>query len=141
MVMASYKRFPDFFGRLGQCEDAVYLIDPLDLSFVLTLQLQAGRPRVRAYRRRQAPTGCTAHVSGLFHDLMALLQGQEDSDALFFSRRLTIEGDTAAIVTLRNALDNLNADIIGAVTATLRPPLRIAARLALRHLERQRHAA
>jgi len=136
LVRAAYTRFPDFFERLGQCAQATYLIDPLDLSFVLTMQLRAGCPQLRVYRRAQAPAQVQACIAGSFHDLMDLLEGAQDSDALFFSRQLEIEGDTEAIVTLRNALDNLNADVVTESISALRPPLRLAARLALRHVQR-----
>ncbi len=38
--------------------------------------------------------------------LLALLEGKCDGDALFFSRALTVGGDTEALLILRNALDN-----------------------------------
>lgn len=44
--------------------------------------------------------------------LAQLAQGNGDGDALFFSRDITIEGDTEAIVALRNALDDSSLDII-----------------------------
>lgn len=44
--------------------------------------------------------------------LAQLAQGGGDGDALFFSRDITIEGDTEAVLALRNALDDSNLDII-----------------------------
>lgn len=38
-------------------------------------------------------------------DYFALALGREDADSLFFSRRLTIEGDTELALVLKNALD------------------------------------
>ena len=35
-----------------------------------------------------------------------------DGDALFFSRDLMIEGDTEAVVCLRNALDDMDSNVI-----------------------------
>jgi O2-independent ubiquinone biosynthesis accessory factor UbiT len=141
LVHAAYKSFPDFFERLGQCKQATYLIDPIDLSFVLAMQLMTGHPKLRVYRREQAPTQAKARVSGRFHDLIDLLEGVQDSDALFFSRRLEIEGDTEAIVTLRNALDNLNANVVTDSISALRPPLRLSTWLALCLVRRSHHAA
>lgn len=43
--------------------------------------------------------------------LLALLEGQIDGDAVFFSRSLTITGDMEAMLALRNALDDCNIDL------------------------------
>jgi predicted lipid carrier protein YhbT len=43
-------------------------------------------------------------------DLMKLIEGEIDGDALFFSRTLKVEGNTAAVVVLRNALDNMEGN-------------------------------
>ncbi len=42
--------------------------------------------------------------------LIGLLDGTYDGDALFFTRDLVIEGDTAAVLALRNAIEDANLD-------------------------------
>jgi predicted lipid carrier protein YhbT len=42
---------------------------------------------------------------------MQLLEGKLDGDALFFSRDLVVDGDTEAVVMLRNIIDGAE-DII-----------------------------
>jgi predicted lipid carrier protein YhbT len=42
--------------------------------------------------------------------LLGMIDGTYDGDALFFSRDLTIEGDTEAVLALRNALENAEFD-------------------------------
>ena len=39
------------------------------------------------------------------------MHGAFDGDALFFSRDLVIEGDTAAVLALRNAIDDAELDL------------------------------
>ena len=56
-----------------------------------------------------------------FLGLIALLEGRIDGDALFFSRELSIEGDTEAVVALRNAVDSAEVDVLGDVMAALGP--------------------
>ncbi|AGH97674.1 hypothetical protein A11S_851 [Micavibrio aeruginosavorus EPB] len=40
-----------------------------------------------------------------------MIDGRYDGDALFFSRDIYIEGDTEAVVCLRNALDDIDGNI------------------------------
>ncbi|HKR44690.1 MAG TPA: SCP2 sterol-binding domain-containing protein [Paraburkholderia sp.] len=44
-------------------------------------------------------------ISASTHDFMLLAQRKEDPDTLFFSRRLTMEGDTELGLLVKNALD------------------------------------
>ena len=62
-----------------------------------------------------------AHIAGPFAALLGMLHGTMDGDALFFSRDIIIEGDTEAVLALRNALDDAEIDILGEITASLGP--------------------
>ena len=53
----------------------------------------------------------TAYIRGSFVTLTKLLEGTVDGDALVFSRDLVIEGDTEAVLALRNAVDGGNIAI------------------------------
>jgi predicted lipid carrier protein YhbT len=44
-------------------------------------------------------------ISASTHDFLLLAQRKEDPDTLFFSRRLTMEGDTELGLLVKNALD------------------------------------
>ncbi len=68
--------------------------------------------------------GWDLRVSGASEDLLRLTLGLEDADTLFFNRQLSMEGDTAAGVYLKNFLDALELDWAAhteAVVAALRP--------------------
>ena len=67
----------------------------------------------------------TASIHGPLATLAALLEGKLDGDALFFSRDLTVAGDTEAVVTLRNIIDgagiNIREDVLWAAGPFGRP--------------------
>lgn len=58
--------------------------------------------RFRACRRNGASD---LTISASAQDFLLLAQRQEDPDTLFFSRRLTMEGDTELGLLVKNALD------------------------------------
>ncbi len=59
---------------------------------------------------KQQVTDLTLSASA--HDFLRLAQRQEDPDTLFFSRRLSIEGDTELGLVVKNALDALELPVI-----------------------------
>ena len=59
---------------------------------------------------RQAQTDLTISASG--PDFLRLAQRQEDPDTLFFSRRLSMEGDTELGLVVKNTLDALELPVL-----------------------------
>ncbi|MFH1157963.1 MAG: SCP2 sterol-binding domain-containing protein [Pseudomonadota bacterium] len=102
-------RHPEIFDRLGSHTKCRYLIDVTDTPFVLLLLPK--KRDVRVHFRKDAPKA-DAIIRSPLPRLFELAQGNSDGDALFFSRDITIEGDTEAVVALRNALDDADIDII-----------------------------
>ena len=43
--------------------------------------------------------------------LLGMIDGRYDGDALFFTRDLIVEGDTEAVVCLRNAVDDVEGSV------------------------------
>ncbi|MGQ9365303.1 ubiquinone anaerobic biosynthesis accessory factor UbiT [Azospirillum sp. ST 5-10] len=93
------------------------LIDPVDQPVAVLLTV-GPRPRLRLARRE---TQAEAAIRGPLPALLDLLEGRIDGDALFFRRTLRIEGDTALVVALRNALDGEEIDLVGDVAAAAGP--------------------
>lgn len=121
LAMALMKRrHPDVFERLGEYADGLFLIDPLDLPFVFLLRPDPAHPSLAAVREvpGEAPTGT---IRGPMLALIDLLEGRVDGDALFFSRDLAVEGDTEAVVALRNAVDGAGIDLVADLLAPLGP--------------------
>lgn len=101
-------RHPAMFRRLGDYAKARFVLDPTDLPVSLLLEPLGGRPRVQlSHRALQGD----ARIAGPLSGLLGLVHGAFDGDALFFSRDLVIEGDTAAVLALRNAIDDAELDL------------------------------
>ena len=120
IVTTVSRRHPELIARLGDNCNKRFLIDPCNLPFFLLLQPDPGRPRLRAHHRGE-DVGHDVHISGTFLTLLRMIDGQSDSDALFFNRDLSITGDTEAVVALRNALDNMDATLADDVAACFGP--------------------
>ena len=50
-----------------------------------------------------------------------MVHGAMDGDALFFSRDIVIEGDTEAVLALRNAVDDAEIDLADEVASMTGP--------------------
>lgn len=118
-------RHPELLERLGQHQTARFLIDPINLPFVLHLVPAPDNLVFRACQRSEQPTH-DARIAASFLDLLRLVDCSDDSDAMFFSRDLDISGDTEAVVALRNALDNVDGSIAMTAANTLGPLGRVA---------------
>ncbi len=119
-VRAIHQRHPDIFERLADLDGPVYLVDPVDLPFRFELVPDPDRPSLRALAEDEDVMP-TATIRGSLLTLIDLLEGRIDGDALFFSRDLVIEGDTEAVVALRNAVDGAEVDVAADVLARLGP--------------------
>lgn len=110
IVMQIANRRPEVFERLGPHTQTSFVIDPVDFPFALYLQPNPANPAFKAIRRAAVPAH-EARIAGNFLTLLRLVDAGEDGDALFFSRDLTILGNTEAVVSLRNALDDVDGSI------------------------------
>ncbi len=127
------KRSPGLFRRLGEYDRKRFILDPTDLPILLRLDANGGIPITTAHRKD--PGDGDAKIAGSLAALLGLVHGAYDGDALFFSRDLVIEGDTAAALALRNAIDDAELDLaeeIAAFSGPLARPVRRLAALAQR---------
>jgi predicted lipid carrier protein YhbT len=99
---------PDMLRRLGSYADRRFLVDIIDLPHVLLLRPDLGR--MTAHWRGACPQ-YDVRIAGPLAHFLAMMHGYEDGDALFFSRDLTVEGDTSAALALRNAMDDAELDL------------------------------
>ena len=95
-------------ARIGEHAQKHFGIDPTDLPFAFVLEPRPGRPQARAVRA--LPEGLDASIRGPLAGLIGMAEGSLDGDALFFSRGLWVEGDVAASLALRNAIDDARID-------------------------------
>ncbi len=128
-LAAVLRRHPGILARLEPPAGTEILIDPVDLSFCFRLRPNPACPVLRLSADKDRGTA-TAVIRGPIGALLDLLQGRCDGDALFFSRRLRIEGDIEAIVGLRNAVDgeeiNLLDDLLSLLGPVAGPVRRVA---------------
>ncbi|MCG5238726.1 SCP2 domain-containing protein [Azospirillum doebereinerae] len=110
-------RHPRAFTAFRAMPDACLLIEPVDTPMAFLLRVGPNLS-LRALRRGAAAPGdvggvtADAVVRGPYARLLDLLEGRIDGDALFFRRELTIAGDTALILALRNTLDGEEMDLL-----------------------------
>ncbi len=102
------RNHPALFRRLGVHGQKRFVLDPTDLPFVILLDPNGGTPKVTVIRGSGAGA---ARIAGPLAALIGLVHGVYDGDALFFSRDLVIEGETAATLALRNAVDDAELDL------------------------------
>ena len=128
IVCTVARRHPELFERLGDGCKKSFLIDPTNLPFVLLLQPDPDRPRLRACQRGPQ-VAHDVRIAGSFLTLLRMIDSQTDSDALFFNRDLSVTGDTEAMVALRNALDDMDTTLADDVAAAFGPLSRPVRRL------------
>lgn len=117
------QRHEGMFRRLGAHAEATFVLDPTDLPVVMCLEPRNGVPRITLSRR---PIAGDARIAGPLAALLGMVHGAYDGDALFFSRDLMVEGDTAAALALRNAVDDAELDLaaeFGALAGPFARPL------------------
>lgn len=108
------------FDRLEGLWGRTFLFDPVDLPLRIALRLEAPVPRLTVADDDDA-AAAVAVVRGPLIALIDLLEGRLDGDALFFSRELMVEGEAAAVVALRNAVDSEEIDLVEDLLSTLGP--------------------
>lgn len=136
MVREVTRKRPELFERLGPHVHSTYVIDVTELPFVLRLRPDPDAPGLTAHRRTEQ-LNPDARIAGPFSALFDVMDGAADSDALFFSRDISISGSTEAAVCLRSALDDLDGSIVEDLIQ-MSGPLYAPLRFALTRLRRSR---
>ena len=131
-------RRPELFERLGPHINTVFAIDVEELPFVLALLPDPENPSLTAHRRSEN-IASGASISGPFMTLFAIMDGDEDSDALFFARDVEVGGNTEAAVCLRNALDDLEGSVVDDILE-IGGPLYTPLKIMLAHLRKSEAA-
>ncbi|HUY83580.1 MAG TPA: SCP2 sterol-binding domain-containing protein [Steroidobacteraceae bacterium] len=133
-VTRSHPRLPRNLAALDQ---ATVHVMPNDLPYGFALAFGGGAPRLTLVPLDA--DGADATVRADTRVLVDLLEGRIDSDSLFFRRDLSICGDTAVVVGLRNVLDReplVLADELAGSLGRWAPASRLLARTLNGWLER-----
>ncbi|MGC9952754.1 MAG: SCP2 sterol-binding domain-containing protein [Rhizomicrobium sp.] len=128
---------PNFASRLGEHAGQTFAIDPVDCPFVFLITPLEGRASLRLVRNLSA-AAYDARIAAPLVVLLGMIDGIYDGDALFFSRDLVIEGDTGAVLALRNAIENAELDpsLVLGLPDSIRGPFNRATDMALDRLRR-----
>jgi predicted lipid carrier protein YhbT len=128
---------PTFASRLGEHAGRTFAIDPVDCPFVFLFAPEAGRTSLRVVRDSSA-AAYDARIAAPLLVLLGMIDGTYDGDALFFSRDLVIEGDTGAVLALRNAIENaeLEPSLVLGLPKSISGPFNRATQMAFNHLRR-----
>lgn len=110
MMRHMHRQHGAVFERIQTVQHPCYLIVPTDLPFAFQLDARLPAPTLTAVNRASR-AGEAATIRGPISALIALLEGGIDGDSLFFTRDLTIDGDTEAVLALRNAVDGTEIDL------------------------------
>jgi predicted lipid carrier protein YhbT len=113
-------RYGGLLDRLAAFGGVSLQLDPTDLPFNLIITFGAAGPSAQVVRRQCAAPG-SAVIRAPLYVLLDIAEGRADGDGLFFSRAVSVAGDTGLIVALRNALDDAEVDLAGAVADALGP--------------------
>lgn len=104
-------KHPSFVERLSDLEEPSWLINPIDLPFAFYMQAIDGQIIITAHEKKGERPEAMATIHASFENLIKMMNGDLDGDALFFTRDLEIEGSTEAVVALRNAIDAAGVDM------------------------------
>lgn len=122
------ERHPRAFDALREMPDARVLIEPVDAPVALLMRVGHdlslhALPRGADGVGEATDAMADAVIRGPYARLLDLLEGRIDGDALFFRRELSISGDTALILALRNTLDGEEEMDLVADAASIAGPL------------------
>ncbi|WP_417789191.1 ubiquinone anaerobic biosynthesis accessory factor UbiT [Terasakiella pusilla] len=140
-IAQMHQQHPDVFDRLIPLGSPRFLIDPIDLPFSFIMDTRPAAPSLTLLDKQEdeRTQNIQASIRGPLLLLIELLEGRIDGDALFFSRDLVVEGDTEAVLGLRNAVDgadiNVHTDLLH-IFGPLARPVDGAAQLAGRLFNR-----
>jgi len=115
------RRNPHLFDRLGEHAHKRFGIKPTDLPLAFVIEASPPNPSLSVVRA--LPIGLDARISCSLANLLGMLEGRIDGDALMFQRQLIIEGDMEAVLALRNTIDDAGIDLVAEI-AGLAGPLR-----------------
>lgn len=107
------RRRPEVFERLGPHARRRFVVTPNELGISFAVVPDGARSHVGIERRGASGD---VEISGPLLDLIGVVDGETDGDALFFQGRLKITGSTEATLALRNAIESADlapSDLLG----------------------------
>lgn len=94
-------------GELDFLQGLSVSVEIRDLKLKFALSLNHEKLRARTWQAKD-----DLNLSGNLYDFMQLASRQEDSDTLFFHRRLKMEGNTELGLEVKNLLDGMDVETV-----------------------------
>ncbi len=105
------KLHPNVIQRMSEFTPAIIILNPIDLPFSFLVEFTKYNLSILIVDDDKYLGHDITKISASLTFFLNMLEGERDGDALFFSRQLTVEGDTTIIVALRNILESENINI------------------------------
>jgi predicted lipid carrier protein YhbT len=112
-------RHPRLLRNLAALPASCVTFTVTDLPHGFVLHYGEAAPTTLGLIDPAMPETPHANVKGDLASLLALLEGESDGDTLFFDRTITVTGDSARIVGLRNTLDREALNLTDEVLSSL----------------------
>lgn len=104
------KKHPEAMERLSPTYGKTVYSFFTDLNYGVLTKITEQKTEVRKYKEKKVEADLI--LKGKFFDLISIIEGKMDGDALFFSRKIEIEGDTEMLITIRNAFDSSDINLL-----------------------------
>jgi len=111
-----YRNHPSMAERLQPIINSSFFVKITNLPFNVFFTIEEKGVAVKALHNSEQPTADLT-ISSDLTSLVNIFEGDEDGDKLFFSRKLQINGNSEALVTLRNAIDSQDINIVEEISA------------------------
>lgn len=111
-----YRNHPAMAERLEPIVNSSFFINITNLPFNVFFTIEENGIAVKALHNSAQPDA-DLHITSDLASLVSIFEGDEDGDKLFFSRKLQIKGNSEALVTLRNAIDSQDINIVEEISA------------------------
>lgn len=102
-ISGIFDKHPRLKEKLKELDNKVFEFSATDLEKRFYLTFENMETKIFPYFAGEPDVTMKGEAKTLFY----LLLGKEDPDTVFFSRRLEINGDTAAAILLKNMLASL----------------------------------
>ena len=119
----------DVTDRFEEIEGKSVQLTITDLPCTLHFRFERGSLRLCGERNGDVV------IAGDLGAFLMLAAREEDPDTLFFTRQLTIEGETETGLHIKNLLDSMDYDLNAHFDAVLPPPLAAMAKRVSRRVE------
>lgn len=114
-VDALVGRFMTYHGyvidRMAEYAPVYMVMEPRDLPISFFVHFSSNKLDIQVIEKGAYTSQDPIIISAKLATFISILEGNLDGDALFFSRELSITGDTTSIVALRNILEAESIDI------------------------------